>query len=896
MGALKRLGHYFIIEPFYWLFYCFFQPARFQKDFTQIAPLKRMAMMSRLLLPMFLCTYPPAMLIRISLFAASHQLYHHYFATTAVGHAFPLTAFLFDATWATLLSCLMASLFGSLFGTEYGILFGLTDGIVNGIIIYMGNIFVIMLLCGMASGLLLGLTFNSTAVIKRGGLKTTVVGIICGIAAGSVVGLITGVTCGFGAGSLLLFIGEHFGHLHPHNSGGLSGNIVGILAGVMSGCFVMKIVDAIVRGNVVGTQRDLTDVITRVGIAVAGALGATVGLVTGNYGLQGNTNLLGVIILATPPALVACVTFMVSYVPGYYRLPLYPISAFAMLHAYTGSRKKPDYVFHYLHRSSLYWDECVFPPLPSLKHMLLIAVEQNKDETLSELAFILQERSQQYRAAQDVALEIALNDLTWRETLRDIRGAQEQLTRIVTQEIRHAHPPIAYVIQHLEDASQDVTNYYAQISWQGRSQALKNMLTNLQQVSTRTVFHDAFLTIRFEKVVQKWQEVARNELEALSQKRSTDRIGHIENPYVPGLILEQRDPLFVGRAELARQLGMALQAEDPPTFFLNGERRMGKSSILKQLPILLGSRYLPIFYDLQSTGITSSIAALLAAVAEEVCDVLLIRGMLVHKLEYDDLRDDLRENEAVAYLRFSRWLKEVEQVLAQEDRLLLLAFDEFEKLAEAEQKGYLDLSLLFNWFRSLTQHKSHIALLFSGVKSISDMGAQWAGYFMNVELLRVSFLQPEEARRLIKQPVPDFPGEHIFGSEVTEEILRVTGSHPFLIQALCSALITRINKAPDQQASIADVSASIDDIFKKWGDSYFGDLLERTDAQQRICLKAVCTAPGSCTADYIQRTCNLDDVTLAATLAKLLRRDLLCYNEGEYRVAVPIFAQWLLSQ
>jgi hypothetical protein len=895
MGALKRLGQDFISEPFYWLFYCFFQPARFQKDFTQIAPLKRMAMMSRLLLPMFLCTYPPAMLIRMSLFAASPQLYHHYFATTAAGHAFPLTAFLFDATWATLLSCLMASLFGSLFGTEYGILFGLTDGIVNGIIIYMGNTLVIMLLCGLASGLLLGLTFNSTAVIKRGGLKTTVIGIIYGVAAGSIVGLITGIICGFGAGSLLLFIGEHFGHLQPHNDGGLGGNIVGILAGVMSGCLVMKIVDAIAKGNA-GTHRDLIDVITRVGIAVAGALGATVGLVTGNYGLQGDTNLLGVIILAAPPALVACTTFMVSYVPGYYRLPLYPISAFAMLHAYTDSRKNPAYVFHYLHHSSLYWDECVFPPLPRLKRMLLIAIEQNKDETLNELSFILQERSQQYRAAQDIALEIALNDLTWRETLRDIRGAQEQLTRIVTQEIRRAHPPIAYVIQHLEDASQDATNYYAQISWQGRSQALKNMLTNLQQVSARTVFHDAFLTIRLDKVVQKWQEVARNELEALSQKRSTDQIGHIENPYVPGLILEQRDPLFVGRTELAQHLSIALQAADPPTFFLTGERRMGKSSILKQLPILLGSHYLPIFYDLQSTGITSSIAALLAALAEEVHDVLLTRGMLVHKLEYDDLRDDLRENEAVAYLRFSRWLKEVEQVLAQEDRLLLLAFDEFEKLAEAEQKGYLDLSLLFNWFRSLIQHKSHIALLFSGVKSISDMGAQWAGYFVNVELLRVSFLQPEEACRLIKQPVPDFPGEHIFGSEVSAEILRVTGNHPFLIQALCSALITRINKASHQQASIADVSASIDDIFKKWGDNYFGDLLERTDAQQRICLKAIGTASGPCTTDYIQRYCNLDDITLTATLAKLLRRDLVCYNEGTYRIAVPIFAQWLLSQ
>jgi len=270
--------------------------------------------------------------------------------------------------------------------------------------------------------------------------------------------------------------------------------------------------------------------------------------------------------------------------------------------------------------------------------------------------------------------------------------------------------------------------------------------------------------------------------------------------------------------------------------------------------------------------------------------------MLIHKLEYDDLRDDLRENEAVAYYRFSRWLKEVERALAQEDRILLLMFDEFEKLAEAEQKGYLDLGLLFGWFRSVIQQQSHVVLLFSGVKSIAEMGAQWAGYFVNVELLRVSFLQTAEARQLITCPVPDFPGEHIFGAEVTEEIVRVTGGHPFLIQALCSSLITRLNKGSRQKAHIADVMVSIDEIFKKWGDSYFGDLWERTDEEQRLCLRAVYTAQGSCDIDYIWQCCKLDEVTLANTLEKLLKRDLLCCNEGEYKIAAPIFAQWLALQ
>ena len=892
MEALKQARQYFIIEPFYWLCRCFFQPARFQKDFAQIPPARRIKLMVRLFLPMFLCTYPLALLIRIGLVAFFPQLYPHYF-TSALG--LNVFSFLFDATWVSILSCAIGSLFGSFFGVEYGIVFGLIDSIANSIIVQMSDTIVLMLLCGVFAGFLLGLTFNRTRVMKHGGFKITSQGVIYGIILGSAIGFIAGIFCGFGAGSVLLFVGESIGRMHSPNKGGVQGNIVGILAGAIISCFVMKIVEMIARGSS-RAHSELVDVVSRVGIAVAGVLGATVGLMTGKLGSRGSISVFDVIVMGALPGLAAWIAFLVSYVPGYFRIPLYPISALAMRRAYAASRKNPTYVFHYLHQSSLYWDECVYPPLPRLKRMLLIAADQDKDETLNEIHFILQERPQQRKAAQAVALEIALNDLSWRETLRDIAGAKKQLEHVVNQDIRRSRPLIAYVVQRLEDASQDAANYYAQISWPGRSQALANMLTTLQNVSSRAVFRDAILTVRLEKVIQTWQEVARKELETLSQKRSSEKIARIENPYVPGLILEQRDPLFVGRAELARQLGVVLRSDHPPTFFLTGERRMGKSSILKQLPILLGSHYLPIFYDLQSTGITSSIAALLATIAEEVHDTLLTRGMLVQKLEYDDLRDDLRENEAVTYHRFSRWLKEVEYVLAQEDRMLLLAFDEFEKLAEAEQKGYLDLGLLFGWFRSIIQHQSHVALLFSGVKSITEMGAQWAGYFVNVELLRVSFLQPEEARQLIMHPVPDFPGEHIFGSEVTEKIVCLTGGHPFLVQALCSALITRLNKAARQQASVDDVLASVDDIFKKWGDSYFGDLWERTDGEQRLCLKAVCTASDSCDVDYIRHYCKLDEVTLVSTLEKLLKRDLLSCDRGEYRIAAPIFAQWLALQ
>jgi len=57
---------------------------------------------------------------------------------------------------------------------------------------------------------------------------------------------------------------------------------------------------------------------------------------------------------------------------------------------------------------------------------------------------------------------------------------------------------------------------------------------------------------------------------------------------------------------------------------------------------------------------------------------------------------------------------------------------------------YLDLHLLLNWFRSTIPNRPQLALLFSGGKSVSEMGHEmeinWPGYFVNVQTFRVGFL------------------------------------------------------------------------------------------------------------------------------------------------------------
>src|SRR5438128_2334449 len=157
--------------------------------------------------------------------------------------------------------------------------------------------------------------------------------------------------------------------------------------------------------------------------------------------------------------------------------------------------------------------------------------------------------------------------------------------------------------------------------------------------------------------------------------------------FKPGNPLELGDSLFVGRDDVVQKLGQALQRKYRPTFLLTGERRMGKSSIIRQLPVLLGPRYIPVFYDLQGPNILASISTFFTTVASGIERQFHQRGLFIQKLERSQLDEALRQSEAAVYDLFDQWLVEVEQILIEANCVVILAFDEFEKLEEAAQRG-----------------------------------------------------------------------------------------------------------------------------------------------------------------------------------------------------------------
>lgn len=673
--------------------------------------------------------------------------------------------------------------------------------------------------------------------------------------------------------------------------GGLIGGVrIGIMLGLALGVIGVLLVDpslGMIKGMAVAIALGLTaGVIGGPAWRIfGGVIGGVASGLTWSF-TNGPTHMLEGVDIA--------IAFFLAYVLGYYRLPLYLISASSTISVRIMSDRYPTRIFTYLQRSALYWDECVYLPLPGLQHTLLRAVEQDIDLAQKEIAFILAQRPQQKTAVRAALLEVIIHSQETRTTLQDVALSWSDLNDILPQDDRLMGQQWMTALARLSDASRDAARYCSSLEIKSKRSALEDMISNLKKIHPNMISGNGKQSARLKEIVHLWLEMAQREKNVLDQ--APQDIGQIDNPYTPGAILKPQDSLFVGRRDVVQILRDALERKsNRPPFFLSGERRMGKSSTLRQLPHLLGSRYLPITCDLQTPDILASDAIFLATIANTISSEANTRRIAVKKLDEKRLHEASRKNASTVYHVFNQWLMTLEHVLEQHDSTVLLAFDEFEKLDEPRQKRDLDLRLLLDWFRNVIQHRSRLILLFSGVRTLDEMGREsginWLTYFVNVQILKVRFLSRSEAQQLITNPKPMFPGTEIFKPHVVDEIIRVTGCHPFLIQAICSALIERLNANCRNQAEIADVRAVINVILDKWH-NYFQDLWRRTDKDQRLCLFAIHTA-GLVTRQTITEQISLKDEDLKQVLENLEKRDLIISTENGYRIATPVFEQWL---
>jgi hypothetical protein len=351
----------------------------------------------------------------------------------------------------------------------------------------------------------------------------------------------------------------------------------------------------------------------------------------------------------------------------------------------------------------------------------------------------------------------------------------------------------------------------------------------------------------------------------------------VENPFIVGNPVHVRDfGLFTGRRDLVLEIERnILRAAQTPTLLLYGQRRMGKTSILNQLPTLLGPGFLPVLVDCQAPAVPESPASLLRYLSRCLSTALNTRLGIVHDdeatrstrggvpLPLDVLRKD-------AFSVFEDWLDEFQTRLPA-DTHLLLCLDEFERLQETVAAGWGTRFL--DGLRHWLQHRPRFALMFIGSHTFEQLGSVWTDRFLSARRLKVSFLGEADVRKLLTHPTPSFGLTYAPGA--LEAILQATHGQPFLTQVLASELVHHMNRARRKEATTGDVETAIDEALERSGE-YFADLwFSRTDAEREVLREAV-------------RGRTQPPVTL---VARALREYDVLDDHGEF--AVPLVRRWV---
>ena len=251
---------------------------------------------------------------------------------------------------------------------------------------------------------------------------------------------------------------------------------------------------------------------------------------------------------------------------------------------------------------------------------------------------------------------------------------------------------------------------------------------------------------RFRPVAALWRKLVAEHAQALGA--AVELRQELDNPYVIGVPLTLAQELFVGRTDVSARIEQLLLDRRRPPLLLYGQRRMGKTSLLNNLGRLLPTGIVPLFVDLQGpASAASDHTGLLYNLARSMIDsARRQRGVTLPPLGREALAQD-------PFTAFDEWLDRIEAALG--ERTALLTLDEFEALAAALRTGRFEEAAVLGMLRHVVQHRPRIKVLLASSHTLDELSL-WSSYFVNVQVVQVGYLDDEDARRLIEQPVPGF--------------------------------------------------------------------------------------------------------------------------------------------
>ena len=363
------------------------------------------------------------------------------------------------------------------------------------------------------------------------------------------------------------------------------------------------------------------------------------------------------------------------------------------------------------------------------------------------------------------------------------------------------------------------------------------------------------------------------------------------NPYVAGPALgDPSGRAFFGRDDIFEFVRSALAARQRAPILLYGQRRIGKSSILKQLPNHLPRDLLTVFYDLQGKA-SMNVGQVLFGLGRAVAD----------RLEIPRPQREETTEETFTDAFFNR----VIQALNGHPERLVLLFDEFDIVDERFAGSGVAARRFMGFLGELIERCPSVGYILVVGRKTEELSEEFNSTLLKGAVMkRIGRLSPEQGARLVQEPSQDYLR---FSETAVERIYELASGHPLCTQLLCYTIWTR-RFADTRLAAPGLVRPSeVEDALEPAvelgtnGLNWIFDGL--TSASHRLFLSSLAEVANPvgnerATLSVIEeslrrRRVTIDTVEMRSAPRELERWDIVESNSVGFRFAVPVIGFWI---
>ncbi len=388
------------------------------------------------------------------------------------------------------------------------------------------------------------------------------------------------------------------------------------------------------------------------------------------------------------------------------------------------------------------------------------------------------------------------------------------------------------------------------------------------------------LASEFRKAAEAWRAVAEAQLEnvrtVLAQKPTTQ-------VFRAGDPVDRANEAFVPRVAVIEELeSQIMLSTGCPGLLLYGRRRMGKSTLLRNITGFLPESVLMARFSMQNPNAFTSLASFAGLVGRTAREALSDVPPAVAPETLPDLFEALGG---------------IDIRLGENGRKMLLACDEYEAIDAKIGEGVFKLDLLAT-IRECVQEHRHITWVFAGSHDLSELtNADWSSYFVSLRTIEVLPFEPKETYLLLTEPLKWSPlwrereaerprfDSSFWGENGINRIQAETGGWPHLVKLVAE---TAVDLANDKRVRELDAEM-LELAFSKAvgrGDAVLRQLVEsesRSAGERAFLLgfRDHATQPPP------------DDADVRAALRR--RRLVLDDPEG-WRLRAPLMRRWLLDR